>query len=336
MPILACVFVAMTVPPANAAALPSIFVDPQNGSDADGCGGVAPCKTVAHAVRKLNGGGTSISLAAGVYLEPSVNISSFASLIISGVPSATIFDCSRRLHTPGAVFYIRNSTLTITGVTFMNCVNSNSNGGALAAVGSSVAVLQCSFMNCSAASGGAMHITGSDNRVFVNVQNSSFLGNSAVGGFNGCADAPASPCSAWGGAIASYDVFNVTISGCLMVENNVRASVPAASLQHSATRNAVAGGGCVSVLFSGNTSGTSVRVTGNSFELCTVHVSSSDNVNVGNGVFVRNPYCVSCLMLLQDTVERYRSTSVSLSAASCSMFLFAIFCCRRMCSRAAL
>ena len=180
MPILACVFVAMTVPPANAAALPSIFVDPQNGSDADGCGGVAPCKTVAHAVRKLKGGGTSISLAAGVYLEPSVNISSFASLIISGVPSATIFDCSRRLHTPGAVFYIRNSSLTITGVTFMNCVNTNSNGGALAAVGSSVAVMQCSFMNCSAASGGAMHITGSDNRVFVNVQNSSFLGNSAV------------------------------------------------------------------------------------------------------------------------------------------------------------
>jgi hypothetical protein len=327
----------MTIPTANAVAVPSIFVDPQNGSDADGCGGVAPCKTVAHAVKKLNSGVTSISLAAGVYLEPTVSISSFASLTISGVPSATVFDCSRRLHTPGAAFDIKNSTLTIVGVTFMNCANANSNGGALAAVGSSVAVLQCSFMNCSAGSGGAMHITGSDNRVFVNVQNSSFLGNSAVGGLNGCADAAASPCSAWGGAIASYEVFNVTISGCLMVENNVRASVPAVSQQHNATRNAVAGGGCVSVLFSGNASGTTVRVIGNSFDQCTVHVSSRDNVNVGNGVlFVCNHYCVSCSMLSQDTVELYQCTSVCLLAGSRSMFLVATFYSRRMCSSAAL
>jgi hypothetical protein len=39
----------------------------------------------------------------------------------------------------------------------------------------------------------------------------------------------------------------------------------------------------VSVLFRGNSSGSAVQVSGNSFRQCTVHVSSASNVLVGNG-----------------------------------------------------
>jgi hypothetical protein len=59
--------------------------------------------------------------------------------------------------------------------------------------------------------------------------------------------------------------------------------VPATSIQSSASRNAVAGGGCVSVLFFGSSIGSSVLVSGNSFLQCQVDVSGGDNVAVGNG-----------------------------------------------------
>jgi hypothetical protein len=55
------------------------------------------------------------------------------------------------------------------------------------------------------------------------------------------------------------------------------------SLQHNASRNALAGGGCVSVLFFGSASDVAVVVVGNMFKQCKVAVSGSDNAAVGNG-----------------------------------------------------
>ena len=155
----------------------------------------------------------------------------------------------------------------------------------MSASGSSIVVLQCRFINCSAASGGAMSVTGSSSDVFLNVQNSNFTLNSAIGGLSGCPADVAQPCSTWGGAIAAFEMLNVTISGCAMIENNARASVPTASGQFNASRNAVVGGGCVSVLFSGNSSGSSVNVRGSTFLKCAVMLTVGDNVNVGNGMW---------------------------------------------------
>ena len=48
------------------------------------------------------------------------------------------------------------------------------------------------------------------------------------------------------------------------------------------SQNAVAGGGCLSILFRGNSSASSVVISGNSFVQCTVDVPSR-NIRVGNG-----------------------------------------------------
>jgi hypothetical protein len=224
-----------------------------------------------------------VSLSAGTFNESTVSISNVSSLVISGVPAATFFNCNRRLATAGAAFSIVNSTVTITGVTFQRCSNPTSNGGAVSASGSSVVVSQCSFINCSAASGGAMSVTGSSGHQFLNVQNSTFTANSANGGgLASCPADPTQPCSTWGGAIAAFEMSNVTIGGCTMTGNSAQASIPAQSQQFSASQNAVAGGGCVSVLFSGNSSGSNVKFSGNTFLSCTVTVGI--NVYVGNGI----------------------------------------------------
>jgi hypothetical protein len=249
-----------------------------------------PCKTIAYAVNNISA--AFVSLSAGTFNESTVSISSILSLVISGVPSATVFDCSRRLATVGAAFSIFNSTVTIIGVTFRSCSNPTSNGGAVSASGSSVAVSQCSFFNCSAASGGAMSATGPGTGLFLSIQNSTFNRNSANGGLSGCPADTAQPCATWGGAIAAFEMLNVSISGCNMIENSAQASVPTTSQQYNASQNAVAGGGCVSVVFSGNSSGSVVNVSGSTFLLCAVAVAARNNVNVGNGmccafVFVR-------------------------------------------------
>jgi hypothetical protein len=225
----------------------------------------------------------NISLASGVFNEPTVSISNVASLVISGTASSTVFNCSDRLQTSGAAFIITNSTVTITDVTFLRCTNPNANGGAVSASGSSVVVLRSRFVNCSAASGGAISVSGPGSGLFLRVHGSDFEGNSAIGDASSCPKDGAQPCSSWGGAIAAFEIPNVTVSACTMVSNIARASVPRMSLQHNASRNAVAGGGCLSLLFSGNASGTALRVLGNRFVQCEVAVSGSDNVAVGNG-----------------------------------------------------
>jgi hypothetical protein len=168
-------------------------------------------------------------------------------------------------------------------VTFLQCTNLNANGGAISASGSSVVVLQCRFLNCSASSGGAISVTGPGSSLFLRVHGSDFQRNSALGGTSGCPQDAAQPCSSWGGAIAAFEILNVTVSSCSMASNIARASIPRSSLQHNASRNAVAGGGCVSVVFFGSASDTALRVLGNRFVHCEVAVSGSDNVAAGNG-----------------------------------------------------
>ena len=138
----------------------AVTVNPKTGIDNATCGvtPAPPCKTIAYAVGNLTA--TIVYLSAGVFNESSVSVTSAELLVIIGVPSATVFDCSSR---PGPAFNIRNSTVSITGVAFQACSNPNDNaaGGAVAASGSSVAVMQCNcynFVNCSAAlAGGASH-----------------------------------------------------------------------------------------------------------------------------------------------------------------------------------
>ena len=243
------------------------------------------CRTIAHAVQLV--GASQVNLSAGVFNESTVSIDNVSSLVISGVPSSSFFDCSRRLGpTAGAAFNINNSTVTIMGVTFQHCSNPNSNGGAVSAVDSSVAVSQCRFVNCSAANGGAISATGRGPGMFLRVQNSNFSGNAAVGGLIGCPTGSQSiePCSTWGGAVAAFEIFNVSVTGCSMTDNAAVADLPMASWQRSSSRNAVAGGGCVSVLFRGNCSAFVLHMSGNSFLRCAVDVSRSKNVVVGNGM----------------------------------------------------
>jgi hypothetical protein len=155
----------------------------------------------------------------------------------------------------------------------------------VSAVDSSVTVSHCVFVNCSAANGGAVSATGGSGGEFLNVHNSTFTRNSAVGGLIACPNESGSsqPCSTWGGSIATFEVRNVTVMSCTMAQSSAAGAVPVESAQSSVYRNAVAGGGCVSVLFRGNSSGSAVQVSGNSFRQCAVHVSSASNALVGNG-----------------------------------------------------
>ena len=261
----------------------SVQVDPVSGSD-DICNSTLMCRTIAYAVQLV--GVSHVHLSSGVFNETTVRITDTPSLVVRGAPGATVFDCSRRPEqTNGAAFSISNSTVTFADIAFQSCSNVNGNGGAVSAVDSSVTVSHCVFVNCSAANGGAVSATGRSGGEFLNVQNSTFTRNSAVGGLIGCPNGSRSsqPCSTWGGSIAAFEVYNVTVTGCTMAQSSAAAAVPVESPQSSLSRNAVVGGGCVSVLFRGNSSGSAVQVSGNSFRQCTVHVSSASNALVGNG-----------------------------------------------------
>jgi hypothetical protein len=293
---IACTYMTPGILSAAAASVASTTVDPQFGIDFEFCGVKSPCQTIAYAVHVINA--SSITLAVGIFREPTVSIRN-RSIVISGAVSATVFNCSNRSQTTGAAFDIANSNVTIKGVIFFQCISPNSNGGAVSASGSSVAILQCKFLNCSAASGGAIAVTGPGSGVFLLVQNSDFVGNSAMGGTSGCPVDAAQPCSTWGGAIAVFEMRNVTVSGCTMSCNTARATVPSASPQFLASRNAVAGGGCVSVLFFGSANDATIRVFGNRFIQCGVVVLSSDNANVGNGMAEPMRVYMTALVLLE-------------------------------------
>jgi hypothetical protein len=278
-----CVFVASTWSTAAATAGISVLVDPLTGDDSS-CAVKFICRTIAYAVEQV--GASHLNLSAGVFNESTVNINNAASLVISGATSASFFDCSRRLGpTTGPAFNIYNSTVTITGVTFQHCSNSNSNGGAVSAVDSSVTVSHSCFINCTAANGGALSVTGGGSGLFLHVENSTFSRNSAVAGVIGCPTGTRSsePCSTWGGAVAAFEMWNVSVVGCTLTDNSAVAVVPSDTPQSGLSRNAVAGGGCVSLLFRGNSSASTLRFINNSFVRCEVDVSSSKNITVGNG-----------------------------------------------------
>jgi hypothetical protein len=321
--IIGCFWLVSALPLAAAIGLVSVQVDPVNGNDAD-CNVTLICQTIAYAVQS---GASQVNLISGVFNETTVDISNVESVVISGAPSATFFDCSRRLgQTSGAAFSISNSTVTFTGITFQNCSNIKGNGGALSAIDSSVVVSQCRFINCSAANGGALSASGPSRGLFLHVRNSNFTHNTAVGGLIGCPRGSRSsePCSAWGGAVAAFDVVNVSVTGCKIASSHAVAAVPVGSPQHSKSQNAIAGGGCVSVLFPGNSSGSSLHFSGNTFFKCTVDVSSSRNVKIGNG----NVHCrlitSSCIDVCcanvtddQDTAARCRCTLACRRGCSC-------------------
>jgi hypothetical protein len=79
-------------------------------------------------------------------------------------------------------------------------------------------------------------------------------------------------------AAAAFDMLKVTVSGCRMEANTARATVPTTSLQQNASRNALSGGGCISVVFYGNASGSVVSISGSTFDMCVVDVSSIANL----------------------------------------------------------
>jgi len=271
------------LPLVAATGLASVQVDPVNGSDAN-CNVTLICRTIAYAVQAV--GASQVNLSSGVFNEATVNISTVDSLVVSGVPSATFFDCSRRLApTSGAAFNIFNSNVTFTGITFQNCFNIDGSGGALSANNSSVTVLHCSFIKCNAANGGAVSASGPGPGLFLHIHNSNFTRNTAIGSLVGCPRGSRSsqPCSTWGGAVAAFDIVNVSLTRCTMADNHAAARVPVDAPQHEKSQNAVAGGGCVSVLFLGNSSGSALHFSGNTFLQCTVEVSNSKDVKVGNG-----------------------------------------------------
>jgi hypothetical protein len=279
-----CAFIIIVCFSTSAAASSvAVQVDPQAGDDSR-CAITLICRSIAYAVQVI--GASHVNLSSGVHSESTVIISNAEALVISGVSSSTLFDCSRRLGPSwGAAFVISNSTVSFTGITFLHCSDPSVNGGAVSAVGSSVTVSHCHFFNCSAASGGAVSATGTSSSLFLHVHNSTFTRNAAVGGAISCPNDPRGnePCSVWGGAVAAFDMANVSVTRCTMADNSVLAAVPAQSLQNTASRNAVAGGGCVSVLFRGNSSASALRFSGNSFARCTVDLSTSRNILVGNG-----------------------------------------------------
>jgi hypothetical protein len=270
-----------------------------------------------------------LSLSAGVYNEATIGISSIDSLVISGVPNSTVFDCSRRQGaTYGAAFIITNSTVVITGVTFQSCFNPTSDGGAVSASDSNLVVSHCSFTACTAASGGAVSVTSRDTASFLVVQNSTFTRNRAIGGLTGCPEDRSQPCSTWGGAIAAFEMFNVSVSGCTMTDNNARAFLPPSpSLMARASSNSVAGGGCISVLFHGNASRSAVHISGNTFVGCAVNVLGTDHIVFANGQYV---YAADVLLFVtarQGTAEQCQSTLASRPDRSCCMCHFSACSC---------
>ena len=281
---IACFFAAAALCPGAAASGGSVAVDPAAGDDSL-CSTTRLCRTIAYAVQLDNV--SRVNLSSGFFGESTINITNAPSLVISGVASATVFDCSRRVGLKiGPAFLIRNSTVTFSGITFQNCSNPNGNGGALSAESSGMHVSHCRFINCSASSGGALSSTSLFPGLFLRVQSSGFIRNTAVAASSACPTASLAlqPCSTWGGAIAAFEILAVALSLCTFEDNIAAAAVPEASLQRSRSQNAVAGGGCVSVLFRGNASGAAVTVAGCSFLRCKVDVSTSRGVATGNGM----------------------------------------------------
>jgi hypothetical protein len=90
------------LPSAAGTGFAPVQVDPVNGNDAV-CNVTLICQTIAYAVQSV--GASQVNLSSGVFNETTVDITNVESVVISGVPSVTFFDCSRRLgQKSGAAF----------------------------------------------------------------------------------------------------------------------------------------------------------------------------------------------------------------------------------------
>jgi len=264
----------------------SVSVNPSTGVDSLTCSILSPCKTIAYAVQSRSA--TVVSLCSGIFNESSVIIHGVLSLSISGVHDGTVFDCGYRTGSGnsdsdslGPAFFISNSSITLSGITFQNCVNfvatgpSGAIGGAVSAFGSSVTINNCSFYNNSAQSGGAVGVLSST----LLVTSSAFESNTAT-----CPNAAFTviTCSAWGGAISSSETLSVSLLRNTFSNNMVNLVLNAVT---NATSQSVGGGGCISIVHRSNVNGSLVLLSRNLIQNCTVRMyGSNDGLSTTSGV----------------------------------------------------
>jgi trimeric autotransporter adhesin len=224
-----------------------VTIDPENGRDVPGCNMTLPCQTIEYALHSQLA--TVVLLASGTFTESGIRIRS--SVRISGMHGVSIIDCNR--SGPGLI--ATNVTLSISGVTFQNCLNvnvSSSGGGAVCADGSTVEVSSCKFFNNTAATGGAIAVTSGT----LLIASSLFENNTAT-----CLNASIA-CSSWGGAVSSVAAASVTLVNNTFNSNAVRV------VSSSATAGSSSGGGCVSIMYPDAVSNSEVFIDNNTFLSC--------------------------------------------------------------------
>jgi hypothetical protein len=259
---------------------PSVSVNPAIGQDFSECNMLRPCRTIEFAIHTRRA--SFVLLSNGTFDEPSIRVnSSVPFLKISGTRNGTIFDCSRRLSRDGGpAFIVTGASFSVSGVTFQHCVNLNSTsatGGAISAETSILSVTDCVFLHNVAQTGGAIGaISG-----MLTVTSSSFENNSVT-----CPNTM-SACSAWGGAIAAVETSSVVLNSNVFSDNSV--NLDSAEVTGRDSR-AAGGGGCVSVLYNSDVSGSRVLIDGNAFRRCSVRMFGSNINNQAAGVQYGNTY----------------------------------------------
>jgi len=257
----------------------SVTVNPSTGVDSSLCSTTSPCRTIAYAIQSRNA--TVVFLSAGTFVESSVTINGSTPFVnITGSRGSTVFDCSLSASS-GPVFTIANTSIAISGITFQNCANFNvlsGVGGAVSASGSIVTVSDCTFFNNIARTGGAIGLTSGS----LAVSSCLFQNNTAT-----CPNAASTmtACSAWGGAIGTFETASVSLLGNTFSSNAVNLVL---NNVISATSQAVGGGGCISVLYNLNVSRSRVTIDGNAFQNCLVQMSGFNNKSLSSQGSVLN------------------------------------------------
>ena len=262
----------------------SVVVNPSTGSDSSVCNMSLPCQSIAYAIHSRNA--NLVYLSAGYFNESNVVINSsspFVSIIGSnGGSSSSVFDCNHR--SSGPAFSIVNTAVSISRITFQNCANFNVLGGVGGAIsaanGSIVTVIDCNFFNNTAQTGGAIGLASGSLAV-----SSCFFQNNAAT-CPGAASA-ATACSAWGGAIGTIEAPSVMLTNNTFSSNAVNLLLNTVA---SDTSRAVAGGGCVSVMYSLNVSASRVTIDANVFQNCFVLMSGSNAGFPPTGIQYGNTY----------------------------------------------
>jgi hypothetical protein len=283
-----------------AAAADIVSVDPSKGQDTPACSLSPPCQTISYALRARQA--ASLRLSEGTFHETSIYVDSIAHLLsVSGSRDNTVIDCGGK----GPAFIIFNTSISIVGVAFKNCVNfiaASGNGGAISAVSSAVVVNNCAFFNNTAQTGGAIGaVSGS-----LIVQSSLFESNTAT-----CSNI-STACSPWGGAIGAVDVPSVAITNNNFSHNT--ATLELVGVRVSAT-SAAAGGGCLSILYNSDISGSRVSMDKNVFQSCSVRM-------FGTVSLLEEPSGVQCGNAYGGAVSFYygfrSASSLQIYDTSCS------------------